>query len=147
MRTIKPLSAAAAKVFSLLTQDMQKPGDHRKVADNPSFMAVCVELVDKTPQNAPIFSVAHYYEQNGDLMADPEVTFVRAREDYVYPITYRQDGLGMDREYVRWEGDKVFWNLAAQNDLASFCNQWMKNIKEQQWGGRLPKSVGAIEAG
>jgi hypothetical protein len=102
-------------------------------------MPACVEAVGKTPQGALIISVAHYYEQNGDLMADPEVTFVVARDDYVFPISYKQDGLGIDRQYVRWEGEQVFWNLAAQNDLAGFCTSWMRNIKDQQFGGRLPK--------
>ena len=30
-------------------------------------------------------------------------------------------------------------NLRMQNDLARFCTTWMRNIKQQQFGGRLPK--------
>jgi len=104
-------------------------------------MPVCVDAVGTTPQGALIVSVAHYYEQNGDLMADPEVTFVVTRDDYVFPISFRQDSLGIDRQYGRWEGAKVYWNLRMQNDLAGFCNQWMQNIKEQQYEGKLPKQV------
>ena len=39
-------------------------------------MPVSVEVVGTRPQGALIVSIAHYYEQNGDLMADPEATFV-----------------------------------------------------------------------
>ena len=39
----------------------------------------------------PIFSLAHYYEQNGDLVCDPDVTFLVA--DQVHPLTFEQDGV------------------------------------------------------
>ena len=142
MQAIKPLSKPALAVFRVLTDGIRNVGDHRKINNNgedSGIMAVCVEGVGTTPQGALIVSIAHYYEQNRELMADPEVTFVVARNDCVFPISYKQDGLGIDREYVRWEGDEVFWNLKAQNDLASFCTNWMRNIKEQQFGGQLPK--------
>jgi hypothetical protein len=144
MRTIKPLSPSALSVFRVLTEGIAKLGDHRKFDNGgTSIMPAVVEAVGKTPQGALIVSIAHYYEQNGDLMADPEVTFVVARDEFVFPISYKQDGLGIDREYVRWEGERVFWNLKAQNDLASFCTNWMRNIKEQQFGGKLPKVAAA----
>ena len=145
MRSIQPLSKSALAVFHVLTEGIAAIGDHHKFDNGGSgIMPVCVEAVGKTPQGALIISVAHYYEQNGDLMADPEVTFVVTRGDYVFPISYKQDGLGIDREYVRWEGERVFWNLAAQNDLARFCTTWMRNIKEQQFGGKLPKLAEVI---
>ena len=138
MRSIKPLSKKALAVFRVLTDGFTKVRDCRKVEQNKSFMPVSVEVVGKTPQGALIVSVAHYYEQNGDLMADPEVTFVVTRDEYVFPISFRQDNLGIDGTYVRWEGNKVYWNLPMQNDLVEFCNQWMENIKHQQCGGGLP---------
>lgn len=142
MRSIEPLSDKALAVFRVLTDDFKKVGDHRKVRQNPTFMAVSVEAVDTTPQGALIVSVAHYYEQNGDLMADPEVTFVVGKLGSVFPISYRQDGLGINREYVRWDGEgNVHSNLRMQNDLASFCNEWMENIQQQQYGGQLPETT------
>lgn len=141
MRRIKALSRRAVTVFCVLTEGVAKVGDHRKVDLNDQFMPVCVEAVGTTPQGAIIISLAHYYEQNGDLMADPEVTFVVARDDYVFPISFRQDSLGIDRQYVRWEDGKVFWNLPMQNDLATFCNKWLENIRRQQYGGELPKQA------
>lgn len=132
MRAIKPLGKRALPIFRALTEGVARVGDARKIANSRSCMPVCVEAVGTTPQGQLIVSIAHYYEQNGDLMADPEILFVLAHENYVFPISYRQDGLGIDREYVRWEGGKVYWNLAMQNDLATFCNQWMQNIRDQQ---------------
>jgi hypothetical protein len=42
---------------------------------SPGLLRLCVELVGRGPNGAPLVSVAHYYEQNGDLVADPEMTF------------------------------------------------------------------------
>ena len=146
MKTIQPLSKPAYATFRVLTEGIQKVGDHRRFDNGGNgIMAVVVEAVGTTPQGGLIVSVAHYYEQNGDLMADPEITFIVGIDHEghpigcVFPVSYKQDGWGIDRQYVRWEDGKVFWNLAAQNDLAGFCTTWMRNIKEQQFGGKLSK--------
>jgi hypothetical protein len=79
--------------------------------------------------------VAHYYEQNGDLMADPEMTFlVSAVDGRVYPLSYRQDGLGIYRESVKFnEAGQIDGHYPReQRDEATFSGQWMKNIKFQQ---------------
>jgi hypothetical protein len=144
---IKELSKSALAVFRVLTADIHKVGDHVKIDNtNGGFMPVVVEGVGTTPAGCIIVSVAHYYEQNGDLMADPEVTFCVTRDNYVFPMSHRQDGLGVDREYVRFEDGHVYANLKMQNDLAVFCNQWMRNIKEQQFGGKLSKVASANAA-
>ena len=140
MSAIKPLSKPALAVFRVLTEGVDKVGDHRKIDNtNGSFMPVSIEAVGTTHRGQLIVSIAHYYEQNGDLMADPEITFVVAREDYVYPVSYKQDGLGIDRQYVRWEGDKMLVDISDQNDVSRFCTTWMRNIKNQQFDGKLPK--------
>src|SRR4051812_3886346 len=41
----------------------------------PGFMPLVVEAAGTGPRGGTLVSVAHYYEQNGDLMADPEVLF------------------------------------------------------------------------
>jgi hypothetical protein len=140
---IKELSKQALTVFHVLTADIHAVGNHVRF-DNGSFMPVAVECVSTTPTGCLIVSIAHYYEQNGDLMVDPEVTFcVTKNDDYVFPTSYRQDGLGVDRECVWWEKEKVFCNFRMQNDLAGFCATWMRNIKQQQFNGKLPKLVTA----
>jgi hypothetical protein len=40
------------------------------------FDRLCVEHIGPAPtEGLELVSVAHYFEQNGDLMADPEMTF------------------------------------------------------------------------
>ena len=60
------------------------------------------------------------------------MVFLIGADQHVYPISYRQDGLGIDQEAAYLE-DGV-WKVKAkkQADLCNFCNDWMLNIAEQQ---------------
>ena len=71
------------------------------------FMPVVIERI-----GADTYSIAHYGQQNGDLMADPELTF---RGDGT-PLTYQNDYVGIYTETCDVE----------------FVNLWMRNIAEQQ---------------
>ena len=74
-----------------------------------------------------LISIAHYGEQSGDLMADPEMEFTIIGGDY-YPISFRNDYLAKHNSI--FEDDGI--NLPLQHDLTTFANQWMRNIAEQQ---------------
>jgi hypothetical protein len=43
--------------------------------ENPPYMALVIEAIGIGPMGLPALSVAHYGEQNGDLMRDPEMCF------------------------------------------------------------------------
>ncbi len=44
--------------------------------ENPPYMALVIEAVPEPgPLGVPAIPVAHYSEQNGDLMRDPEMCF------------------------------------------------------------------------
>jgi hypothetical protein len=38
-------------------------------------MRLVVEYIGQGPRGLPAIAVAHYYEQNGDAMRDPEMVF------------------------------------------------------------------------
>jgi len=124
---MKAISKSAKKVMDILTEGLIELGDHKTI-DNAkgSFMAVHVELIDFEALGR-FFSVAHYYEQNGDLMRDPEMVFVRASDGNYYPTYFRQDPY-LEQFSVR--GTKFIPKMQA--DHAKFAGIWMKNIKEQQ---------------
>jgi len=75
--------------------------------------------------------VAHYHEQNGDLMRDPEMVFLRDKDGRFFPTYFLQDGgLGFEQESA--DVGKGTFQPAMQAEHASFANLWMKNIREQQ---------------
>jgi hypothetical protein len=115
----------------------------KKIQNSKSFMPVMIEFLQKGTPNGDLFSLCHYYEQNGDLMRDPEITIYRREipatqfstaETIYYPATYRQDGLGIDQEFFRYDDSGKITAIATrqQTHCATFCTQWLKNIKQQQ---------------
>lgn len=133
---LRQVSQSARQVLELLVHGLDELGASKKI-DNArgAFMSVCVERVEQTA-HGPIYSVAHYYEQNGDLVPAPDVTLLSAADGDFYPLTY-QDGrvyrlsaeLGPDGG-VRVDRDR-------QADLAHFVGGWMRSVKQQQrlWRG------------
>ena len=130
---MRKLDKKATAIFGKLTEGLTKIGDHRKISNATGFMPVSVEIVGSAPAGK-IVAVAHYYEQNRDLMADPDMTFVVADEG-IFPLTYQQDNLGIYQEAGRFEGSTLRVNPRLQSQLAKFANQWMRNIEDQQFHG------------
>jgi len=53
-----------------------------------------------------LLAVAHYFEQNGDLMSDPRMTFWRGPDARWYPVDYELHSLGIRREAIlEWTPD------------------------------------------
>ena len=99
-----------------------------------SFMAVVVEeVMDKG--KFKIISVAHYYEQNGDLMVDPEMMFIYFKDKNIYISFYfKQDGiLCTEQESIIIENNEITGiKTKLQAEHTAFANIWLQNIKIQQ---------------
>jgi len=126
------ISNPAKKVMDKLTQGLEATGAHKKIDNSPGFMAVHIENVGSC-ELGYMFSVAHYYEQNGDLMKDPDMVFIKSQDGDYYPVEFQQDNLGLYQCAVEWDGNKVKgFTPKLQKDLAKFAATWMRNIKDQQ---------------
>lgn len=127
--TFKALNPHAQAVFDHLTKDLAI-GRARKI-DNagPPIMAVCIDRV-----TARHYAIAHYYEQNSDLMADPSMTFFKCAHGKVFACTFQQDNLGVYRVGldITPEGVIEHESVREQHDQAEFANLWLRNIAEQQ---------------
>ena len=88
-------------------------------------------------------AVAHTYEQDGDLMYDPEMTFhIDTEKGTLEPLTFRQDGGLPIYQEVYPEPGK--WIPKLRSDLSAFTDQWLKNIEEQ---GRVRYRAIAVRDG
>jgi hypothetical protein len=125
---MKYLNQQATKIFLQLINSGKD-----KISNNDGFMPVHIERIYEV-DNGHIYSLAHYYEQNGDLMADPEVCFFHhTKQGFIFPISFQQDSLGIYDESVLFQDGKITHvHLPKQRDLTAFANQWMRNIKLQQ---------------
>jgi hypothetical protein len=132
--TMKKVNSAARTILDRLTEGLTHVEDHRTIDNAPgSFMAVHLELIGRTVAG-PLFSVAHYYEQNGDLMKDPDMVFLRGQDGEYYPVEFQQDNIAFYQRAIEFDdkGKISRYSPAIQADMAEFANTWMMNILMQQ---------------
>lgn len=80
----------------------------------------------------PVYSIAHYGMQNGDLMRDPDVTFsVDEKEIRVIPQTFQNDYLGIYQEVFKEINGKMMFSQSLLRSLDQFIWDWLKNIEMQ----------------
>ncbi len=91
-----------------------------------TYMPLSVEKVTDEPGFTAVYSLAHYGEQNGDLMADPEMTFGECDHEF-YPLSFRNDYVGIYQTVITEQVD-----LRRQMELAEFSAIWLMEIVEQQ---------------
>jgi hypothetical protein len=106
--------------------------------ENPPFMRLVIEVVGQIfPNGACEVSVAHYGEQNGDAMRDPELTFfVVPSEDGAWqwkPLTFLNDYVGLYQVAAEYDqfGKIRVRDAKLSKELSEFAEQWDRNVKEQ----------------
>ena len=137
---MEKLSDRATKIFTRLVELVEMaPEKAMTINNNDAFMALSIENIGKAEINGLLpfvrYSLAHYYVQNGDMMRDPEMTFLCYSKDgitLVYPESFRNDGAGVDVAAAICETDTIKYNKTEQKKQATFANQWLENIQMQQ---------------
>jgi hypothetical protein len=123
---MKPVNKESKQVIEKLVS-MMKDGYLKLDNSGGVYMPVVVEQLSGNQ-----VSFAHYGEQNGDLMADPEMIFWKHKGEW-FPVYYLNHWAGAEIWSVQFQNDEpVKINKALQRDQADFANLWMMNIKEQQ---------------
>ena len=127
MRKVNP---AAKRVLDELTMGLAQIGDHRKL-DNAkgAFMPVSVEIIDTGRDGYVWVSVAHYGEQNGDLIADPDVEL---HYPSWVPTGITQAFFGYRSKFIERDG-KTYVDTRFHKEVSSFLSMWARNIKAQGW--------------
>lgn len=124
---MKHLSKVSQSLFDSLIEGL-KPGEDRIFNNDPeAYMALHVNRLTEST-----FSLAHYFEQNGDLVPDPDMEFWKGPDGKVYPVAI-QNAIGTHRRSVWFEnGQPVRFSPRAQKDLKDFATMWLSNIRFQQ---------------
>jgi hypothetical protein len=86
-----------------------------------------------------IVSLAHYGSGNGDLIADPEMTFLidekcwYGEKNGIYPIAYRNDLTADCVQAVEFDGERPqVYHHHIQREITAFAEGWLRNIAAQQ---------------
>ena len=125
---MKTLDRKASEILQKLLALQQSKIDNT----DGVYMPVHIEIIEKTDKYDHI-SLAHYGQQNGDAMRDPEMIFALHKESQQFvPYYYRNDYMGMEQYSARWTDKGVLLNRRLQADHTTFANQWLRNIAAQQ---------------
>lgn len=102
--------------------------------ENPPYMRLVVEYVGLWKEGH-LISFAHYYEQNGDLMRDPEIVFliVEGTGAGWYPTECTQDPMG---GYTRvcWHDEdsgNLVTAVSAHSGVSALARTWDRNLGSQ----------------
>lgn len=111
---------------------------------NEPYMRLVVEVVSGPhPNGSYEISVAHYGEQNGDAMRDPEILFhvLPQVESWIWtPLWIQQDYLGSFKVCAKVinHGLVRVINHRMHDDLSRFSRLWSTNLKHQGFLKTLP---------
>jgi hypothetical protein len=109
------------------------PGLYLKI-ENAPYMALVIEATDESgPSGLPAISVAHYGEQNGDLMRDPEMCFELgfAEGPHLDPFYFRNDYIGLEQWSRTIERGHYVHLSGLHEQQKQFARQWDNNLRLQ----------------
>jgi len=123
-----PVKKRGAATLEVLTQTLTDENTSRKIDNEPgTYMPLIVERLTDC-----VFSLSHYFEQNGDLVPDPDMSFYR-REDGTWFAIDCTLAIGHYTQALGIAGGEIeSFAPRASRELASFANMWLKNIRWQQ---------------
>ena len=102
--------------------------------DNTPYMPLIIEALDELgPCGLPALSVAHYGEQEGNLMRDPEMCFELDVEGgaHLIPFYWRNDYVGCEQWSRFITGTDYFLHRALFQQHVSFAKVWDRNLRSQ----------------
>lgn len=109
-------------------------GFHIRIKNEPWMTLVIEDTQDRGPNGLPAISVAHYGEQNGDLMRDPEMIF-EAEESgervALVPYYWRNDYSGIEQYSAFTDEGRTLVNAKLRREHVAFAGLWDANLKAQ----------------
>lgn len=102
------------------------------------FMDLVIENLERCEwflgERMDVYSISHYGEQNGDLMADPDMEFGVVSDGErmrVIPMTFQNDYMAFYQQVFHNTPDGWVYSEKLLHELDDFLYDWLKNIKEQ----------------
>jgi hypothetical protein len=104
--------------------------------ENPPYMALVIEATPEPgPCGSAAISIAHYGEQNGDLMRDPEMCFELVKPPFcglsLSSFYFRNDYLGVEQYSRRRDGENYIFRPDLHRQHEQFARQWDRNLRSQ----------------
>jgi hypothetical protein len=105
---------------------------HISVENEPYTRLAAEFLYFSDYKGRPVYYIAHYSEQNGNLMADPEIEFaVDEAEQTIEPVLFCNDYTGSYDEVYKEVDGQMMYSQRLRVNLDEFLHIWLKNLKQQ----------------
>ena len=101
----------------------QSQSDFHVRFDMPSYDRLVIE------RHGDQISVTHYFEQNGDLIADPDVELHHPS----WTPTAITQSWGYRRERFTKLDGKMLFDMRFHKEVSAFLVMWARDIKAQGW--------------
>ena len=130
-------SAANYKRLVLFFDAVDKTEEGYFRFTSAGYEPLVVENLEYTFTGYPVYSIAHYYDMNGDAMRDPDMkVYVDRQHGHLIPLYFRQDNApftryGVLEQEVFVDDDARRYRPKIASELDRFLNMWGKNILEQ----------------
>jgi uncharacterized protein YqiB (DUF1249 family) len=118
-----------ALIYEVIYKKLEKLGVPKvkttKILKSNGFMDLHIENLGNNH-----YSLTHYFEQNGDLVPDPDM------EIRIYPKERMAEALTYQDQFIYREvyPDENHVNERAKKELNQFLNQWLTNLINQGFG-------------
>ncbi len=116
--------------------------------ENEPWMRLVIEVLPELgPDGYKVVSIAHYGEQNSDLMRDPELLFEVVEKEGItelWPFYFRNDYAGVEQwsRYRNESGDLVCVPQRTR-DMEEFAKMWDRNLAAQGFLEAFRRESGA----
>src|SRR5689334_17706905 len=141
MTVSKQMSVIISEIAKKYGVDLTQPGAWLKLELGAGWMPLVIEHIGRN-----LISVAHYYQQNGDLVPDPEIVFYTGDPAGWVPVEC-QLAIGTRTVCARvTNGILGHLNRAAALSVADFADMWADNIRDQGWLAEARKTAGTEAA-
>ena len=107
-----------------------KAGDYLKLKSE-GFMDLSIDILS-SDEDVMIFSMAHNFIQNGDVMADPDMEIkLFKKAEAIEALTFQNSSLGIYQEVYGFVDDNKMVRTKLKVELNRFLRTWLTNLKNQ----------------
>lgn len=129
---MKPTKHATTNYKKLLPyiEGMGPNDDYRKF-EAPGMMDLVIEYLHYNfAKDMPVFSIACYGEQNGDLMRDPDLCIaIHQGRGCIEPLSFQNDYMGIYQEvWITTDDGRQGYSRYLRADLDRFLWEWLDQI-------------------
>ena len=103
-----------------------------KIMKSKGFMDLHIDRLNKNR-----YSLTHYYEQNRDLVPDPDMEIRVSHKDKMAEALTYQDSLSYKEVYPEEGGV----NIALRKSLNKFLDIWLSNLIKQGFGNKKKNAI------